>query len=156
MAVGVVVLLEVVDVHHDGTPSIQQAQPLLDFLEKPAVEAAGQGIAQALLVEAGLQELALGDVHQDTVVEHLARLGVLDGVAGVEHRALRAVAAAQDELVLADLALAGQPLGLRSPAVGIGIEILHPEALQLLQRGGAEDLHACRIGIQISPSWLVM
>jgi hypothetical protein len=80
--------------------------------------------------------------------EHLARLGVVDRAATVEHRTLAAVRPADGELELPHRSLAGEQIHLLAPPLGIGEAIVHAETPELLQGGDAEDLQARGIGVE--------
>jgi hypothetical protein len=72
VAVGVVVLLEVVDVDDHGAPTGVAAVEIVgQRTQEPPIEASGQRVPQRLLVQPAFELLAARDVDQDTVVHHL-------------------------------------------------------------------------------------
>src|SRR6185295_7087934 len=148
VAEAVVEFLEVIDVDDDGAPGVEGGQPLLHLRQEAPVVAAGEGIAQALLVEAPLDLLAAGKVDQDAVEEHLAGLGIPHGLATVENGALAAVLAADHAFELARRSSAGEPIQLRGALRRIGEEVVHAAAPQILQGRDAEDLQTGEIGVE--------
>ncbi len=139
MAVRVVVLLEVIDVHVDAAPSVF-IRPLRrkQRREISAVVAAGEGIANALLHQLRFEILPRRDVDENPVKDRLAGVGVPVEVPRVEHGAHSPVRTRYLELTVAGGSFPLHQLYLLTPDFRIH-EIADLVLLQIIQAVHAKD-----------------
>src|SRR5688572_4858593 len=148
VAVRVVVLLEVIYVDIDAPPfRLLIPRGRVHGREIPAVVTSCEWITDALLDELCLQVLPAGDVHQDSVKDRLAGIGVRVAVPRVEHRAHAAVGAGDLKLSVPNRSGAlDQPHFFLSD-VSVH-EVADPVALQLLEGCNTENLEERRVGVE--------
>jgi hypothetical protein len=148
VTVGVVVLLEVVDVEIDAAPLSLWLRLALarDGVQIPAIVAAGKRIPYAELEQLGLQLLALSDVDENSVTVLLAGFAIDREEGAVGNRSDFSVTPCQLKLEVPHGAIALQLGHLPGPYLGPD-EIARARSLQLFQRFHAK--HFEKSGVRV-------
>jgi hypothetical protein len=152
MAVGVVVLLEVIDVEVDAPKLSLRLRLALscDRIQIPAIVAACERIADAELEKLGLKLLSLSDVNENSVAVFLAGFWINLEKSAVGDRSHFPVAPCELELDVPDRAIALQQRHLSRPYLR-PYKITGTRTLELLQRFDTEHLQKGGIRVDDLP-----
>jgi hypothetical protein len=148
VAVGVVVLLEVVDVEVDASPFSLGLRFALtgDRIQVPAIVAAGERVPDTQLEKLGLQLFPLSDVDENPVTVLLSGVWIDGEESAVDDCSHFTIAACELEFDVPDGAVAFQKRHFTRSYFGFH-EIAGARSPQILERFDAEHFQKSRIGV---------